>query len=562
MMACGGVRLCCLLLTLVTKALSCGGGDLVDCAQTSTQDCLCLRVTSTSGDSVVPTRTCTSSPVEIDYGNNAVREVEAGVFRYFPQLISLNLSSNSPPELVLNSQSFLGLDSLTSLDLRSDGLSDLPDCLFTPLPSLETLYLQSNNLSQLNVDAFGENMANLTTLYLDHNRLTELPPDLLDHLPALTSISLSSNVWDCSSPNVAVLVNLVHSGLVWNGDQLRCDNSTLVSDISIPDEPSPTPSPTPSVTPTPLPTTPTVHHTPTPTPQLPRVCSRLENSGSEFGFFDWPETAAGERVERACPHGPEGGVASRECGEMGEWGAVEGGGCAAVSQTTLELVAISQSDITVANVESVSSSLSAALSPPSPSLSTDEVEVVLDVLETLIFFPMASLNVLNNSLQAVDHLLSSSGDSLLTAGSSVANRLRDVIDSALLSFLSANDTRLVLTFSHLALGGVYLTGTNHTHIVAVIATGDDGDGRLVIGEEGGGGDVEVVIDGDLEGPIQVTVYNDADIFNTTTCGENEGLEGDNDLAPVISVSDEPTTGSESVTITYNTVGKRNSVLVE
>ena len=108
------------------------------------------------------------------------------------------------------------------------------------------------------------------------------------------------------------------------------------------DEPSPTPSPTPSVTPTPLPTTPTVHHTPTPTPQLPRVCSRLENSGSEFGFFDWPETAAGERVERACPHGPEGGVASRECGEMGEWGAVEGGGCAAVSQTTLELVAISQ----------------------------------------------------------------------------------------------------------------------------------------------------------------------------------------------------------------------------
>ena len=60
----------------------------------------------------------------------------------------------------------------------------------------------------------------------------------------------------------------------------------------------------------------------------------------------------------------------------------------------------------------------------------------------------------------------------------------------------------------------------------------------------------------------MTVYNDADIFNTTTCGENEGLEGDNDLAPVISVSDEPTTGSESVTITYNTVGKRNSVLVE
>ena len=79
----------------------------------------------------------------------------------------------------------------------------------------------------------------------------------------------------------------------------------------------------------------------TPLP-VPQVCSRLENSGSEFGFFDWPETATGERVERACPHGPPGGVVSRECGEMGEWGPVEGGGCADVSDTTRKLLEISQ----------------------------------------------------------------------------------------------------------------------------------------------------------------------------------------------------------------------------
>ena len=63
----------------------------------------------------------------------------------------------------------------------------------------------------------------------------------------------------------------------------------------------------------------------------------------------------------------------------------------------------------------------------------------------------------------------------------------------------------MLTFSHLAVGGVFLSGTNHTHIVAVITTGEEGVGGVVIGEErGGGGDVEVVIDGDLEGPIQVS----------------------------------------------------------
>ena len=41
-------------------------------------------------------------------------------------------------------------------------------------------------------------------------------------------------MWDCSSPSVTVLVNLVHSDLVQNGDQLRCANSTLVSYINIP----------------------------------------------------------------------------------------------------------------------------------------------------------------------------------------------------------------------------------------------------------------------------------------------------------------------------------------
>ena len=81
-----------------------------------------------------------------------------------------------------------------------------------------------------------------------------------------------------------------------------------------------------------------------------------------------------------------------------------------------------------------------------------------------------------------------------------------LIDTALLSSLSDNNTNLVFVFSHLALGGVYISGTNHTHIIAVITMGDEG-GELVIGGEGeGGGDVEVIIDGDIEGPVQVRFY--------------------------------------------------------
>ena len=53
----------------------------------------------------------------------------------------------------------------------------------------------------------------------------------------------------------------------------------------------------------------------------------------------------------------------------------------------------------------------------------------------------------------------------------------------------------------------------------------------------------------------MTVYNDVDIFNTSGCGVDEGVKGKNDLAPVISVSDESAIGSESVSITYHTVGQ-------
>ena len=54
--------------------------------------------------------------------------------------------------------------------------------------------------------------------------------------------------------------------------------------------------------------------------------------------------------------------------------------------------------------------------------------------------------------------------------------------------------------------------------------------------------------------MQVTVYNDNSLFNSSSCGTQNGVQGDNDLAPVISVSDKPTTTTqETVTLTYHGV---------
>ena len=67
--------------------------------------------------------------------------------------------------------------------------------------------------------------------------------------------------------------------------------------------------------------------------------------------------------------------------------------------------------------------------------------------------------------------------------------------------LSANDTQLVLAFSGLAVGGVYIPDTNHTHTLATIHL-NGGRVGVVIGEGGGdGGDVEVDVDGAPKGDI-------------------------------------------------------------
>lgn len=91
------------------------------------------------------------------------------------------------------------------------------------------------------------------------------------------------------------------------------------------------------------------------------------------------------------------------------------------------------------------------------------------------------------------------------------HRLRVLIDTALLSSLSTNNSKLVLMFSHLALGGIYVNRTDHTHILAIISMEANGATDVVIEEGGGseereGGSVEVEVDGELEGPVQVSIF--------------------------------------------------------
>ncbi len=71
-----------------------------------------------------------------------------------------------------------------------------------------------------------------------------------------------------------------------------------------------------------------------------------------------------------------------------------------------------------------------------------------------------------------------------------------MIDTLLLDALSLNQTKLVLSFSHLAVGGAYLPATNNTHLLTSISILMDGGVMINVGGEGGdGGDIMVEANG-------------------------------------------------------------------
>lgn len=67
--------------------------------------------------------------------------------------------------------------------------------------------------------------------FLETSSHFPLPHTLLPLHPP-THSTLHPNPWNCDN-NISVLFQLVHSGIVTNGNQLRCTNGTLIRDLGI-----------------------------------------------------------------------------------------------------------------------------------------------------------------------------------------------------------------------------------------------------------------------------------------------------------------------------------------
>ncbi|KAK1165117.1 leucine-rich repeat-containing protein 52-like [Acipenser oxyrinchus oxyrinchus] len=131
--------------------------------------------------------------------DNKITELPTVQLNYLSDLVYLDCSNNSLYHL--SKTTFINLKKLAYLDLSFNKLVQVDDRMFVALASLVVLRLTDNpGLDQMHVDAFAENSA-LQVLDISRNNLTLLNITTLITLPALRSIGVSGNPWECECSN-------------------------------------------------------------------------------------------------------------------------------------------------------------------------------------------------------------------------------------------------------------------------------------------------------------------------------------------------------------------------
>lgn len=150
----------------------------------------------------------------LDLAKNEIKRISPNAFRGLPSLTSLNVSSNGISNMSLLKVTFQPMENLTSLYLTDNSLHSLSDGLFEPLVKLQNLDLSRNLLNTLESHSF-KGLVSLTNLSLSKNRITNLPSDIFQSLRVLKYVDLSFNLLvqfdDIVLPSVTLYLNLSHN---------------------------------------------------------------------------------------------------------------------------------------------------------------------------------------------------------------------------------------------------------------------------------------------------------------------------------------------------------------
>lgn len=122
--------------------------------------------------------------------NNGITELPEFIFANFSKLQSLSLTDNHLK--TLPEKLFQSLPQLVSLEIANNQLESLPENIFDNLFNLKILYLYKNKIKLLPSTIF-KSLVNLEVLDLADNHLMSTPPGIFIGLSQITYIRLRSN---------------------------------------------------------------------------------------------------------------------------------------------------------------------------------------------------------------------------------------------------------------------------------------------------------------------------------------------------------------------------------
>ena len=149
----------------------------------------------------------------VDLSNNFAAFVSDDFFTRAPNLISLDASFNLLGPVLsedYDGKIFQPLDKLEVLNLSTNKMNSLTDSLFIGLTSLTTLNLASNGIKEVNNSL--DSLKNLTKLNLEQNKLSSLPVRILQQMDETAgrthggiSVDLSNNTLELTCENLEFL---------------------------------------------------------------------------------------------------------------------------------------------------------------------------------------------------------------------------------------------------------------------------------------------------------------------------------------------------------------------
>jgi len=119
--------------------------------------------------------------------DNRIQDIEPMSFSGLDNVHSIWLFGNYLKTLAANA--FVGLPSLTLLDLSRNIISDISQGAFNGLNSIQAMHLWGNNLTTIDENAF-QGLENLNNLTLGDNMIEEIPTRSFKHLKNLTTLEV------------------------------------------------------------------------------------------------------------------------------------------------------------------------------------------------------------------------------------------------------------------------------------------------------------------------------------------------------------------------------------